>query len=61
MDPMIDGIWFEPFTDRPTHVAYRCVCKSNRSIPWADATREQRAAAYLAEMSRLATCEVACR
>lgn len=57
LDPVIDGIWYRPFTDIPTDIAYRCVCGSNRSIPWADATREQRQQAYLAQLSRDAASE----
>ncbi|MDA8123438.1 MAG: hypothetical protein M0Z38_12860 [Deltaproteobacteria bacterium] len=49
---MIDGIWFDPRTHAPKHIAYRCVCRTNRSIPWADASQAQRAAAYSAELAR---------
>ncbi len=51
-NPVIDGIWFAPYTSAPTHIAYRCVCKTNRSIPWADASPAQRWQAYLAELAR---------
>jgi len=52
LDPVIDGIWYRPFTDIPLDIAYRCECGSNRSIPWASATREQRRQAHLAELAR---------
>lgn len=47
-----DGIWYRPYTEIPTDIAYRCECGTNRSIPWAEATLSQRIEAGLVQASR---------
>lgn len=57
INPWVMGIEYDD-NWVPIAVRYQCPCLKG-SIPWPDASREQRQQAYLAEMSRT-TCEMAC-
>jgi hypothetical protein len=42
------------YNDVPSLILFNCVCKTTRSLPWTEATTQQRFEASLAEKSRLA-------
>ncbi len=57
----ITGIWYDPLTDAPTAIAYKCVCGNNRDIAWGTSSEPERAQARLAELSRDAASEMMVR
>lgn len=52
MNIVPDGIWYDPKTNAPLTIAYRCGCGTNRSRSWAEANHQERIDAHLAEMAR---------
>ncbi len=46
--------------DAPALILWNCECGTTMAIRWNEASDAERRQAYLAELSRMATCEMAC-